>query len=677
MLSKNPHLTPAQVKSILMSTADDIDAPGVDDKTGAGRVNAFKAVQAVPEGGTTSPPPSIHWYHKGDGTLYGQTTDGTTITGGAPAYNESNPAWNIVGQGDFNSDGIRDYAWWNSSTGQVSLMLMKSATEVQSRSIAYTEPDTAWRIVATGNINNDTTSDLVWRNSQTGAVYVMLINNGAVADGASIHTEPDTSWKIVAATDINGNGTTDLIWWHAITGQVADLTINGLNPATKQIIYHEPDTNWRITAAGDINNDGKGDLVWRNRITGQVYGMLINNATVAGGGIIATEPGPAWEIVSMGNYNNDNKPDLLWWNNKTGQVNLMPTDGLNAVIRTALYQESDTTWRILGEPEWLDKVYGQSSTTAHSDTGTITWENTTSGDVYGMNIQTSQVTGGGTFYTEPDRNWNIAGKGDFNGDGISDHIWYNSSTGQVYLMLMKDVIQQKSGYMIYQEANTQWQIVATGDINGDGTTDLIWWNNKTGQVYAQLISKGGVTGGSIIHTEPDTNWKIVATGDTNGNGKADLIWWNSTTGQTSIGTTNNLAALTGQIIYTEANTDWKIAGAGDMNGDNKTDLIWHNKTTGQVYGMLLSGTSIIGGGTFYGEPNTNWEIVSVGDYNNDGKADLLWHNSATGQVYQMEMNGLSVSKGTMLYQEPNTTWHIQGETEWKDRVYGVGVTTTK
>jgi subtilisin family serine protease/subtilase family serine protease len=48
MLSKNPNLSPAQVKSILRSTADDIDTPGFDDKTGAGRVNAYQAVLNVP-----------------------------------------------------------------------------------------------------------------------------------------------------------------------------------------------------------------------------------------------------------------------------------------------------------------------------------------------------------------------------------------------------------------------------------------------------------------------------------------------------------------------------------------------------------------------------------------------------------------------------------------------------
>ena len=45
MLSANPQLTPTAVKEILQKSADDIEEPGYDDKTGAGRVNAYKAVQ--------------------------------------------------------------------------------------------------------------------------------------------------------------------------------------------------------------------------------------------------------------------------------------------------------------------------------------------------------------------------------------------------------------------------------------------------------------------------------------------------------------------------------------------------------------------------------------------------------------------------------------------------------
>ncbi len=43
MLSVDPYLTPADVKRILRDTADDIDAAGIDDKTGAGIVNAYEA----------------------------------------------------------------------------------------------------------------------------------------------------------------------------------------------------------------------------------------------------------------------------------------------------------------------------------------------------------------------------------------------------------------------------------------------------------------------------------------------------------------------------------------------------------------------------------------------------------------------------------------------------------
>ena len=53
MLSANPGLTPGEAKQILRETADDIDAPGVDDKTGYGRVNAYRAVQRALSGSCT------------------------------------------------------------------------------------------------------------------------------------------------------------------------------------------------------------------------------------------------------------------------------------------------------------------------------------------------------------------------------------------------------------------------------------------------------------------------------------------------------------------------------------------------------------------------------------------------------------------------------------------------
>ena len=55
LLSVDPSLTPREVKRILRETADDIGTPGIDDRTGAGRVNAAAAVRAVRDKQQESP----------------------------------------------------------------------------------------------------------------------------------------------------------------------------------------------------------------------------------------------------------------------------------------------------------------------------------------------------------------------------------------------------------------------------------------------------------------------------------------------------------------------------------------------------------------------------------------------------------------------------------------------
>ncbi|MEI6209607.1 MAG: FG-GAP-like repeat-containing protein [Desulfuromonadales bacterium] len=353
------------------------------------------------------------------------------------------------------------------------------------------------------------------------------------------------------------------------------------------------------------------------------------------------------------------------------------------VAPTASLCSSGTASALTGSGPWGWTCAGlNGGTTAscsaslQSVTPSIIWRHQGDGKVYGMTTNGSTVTSGAQFWQETNPAWSIVGQGDFDGDGVRDLAWWNSSNGQVYLMLMSGPTAVKSGAIVYTEANTAWKIVATGDINGDGKSDLIWWNSSTGQVYAMLLNGAAVTGGGLIYTEPDTAWKIVAAADFNGNGTVELLWWNSSTGQTALGQTNGTSASTAAVIYTEANTDWRIAGAGDLDGDGKADIVWHNRTTGQVYGMQTNGTAVTTGALICTEANTNWEIVSIGDYTGDNKADLLWWNRQTGQVWLMPMNGLSVAGGSLLYTEADTTWHIQGETEWRDNLYGTGVTTT-
>jgi serine protease AprX len=67
MLDVNNALTPAQVKSMMMSTALDWTAPGVDAETGAGRLQAYEAIKRA--GSFTGAGPAVPSHFMNAGSL--------------------------------------------------------------------------------------------------------------------------------------------------------------------------------------------------------------------------------------------------------------------------------------------------------------------------------------------------------------------------------------------------------------------------------------------------------------------------------------------------------------------------------------------------------------------------------------------------------------------------------
>lgn len=87
MLSANPSLTVADIRRILRETADDIETAGFDEFTGAGRINAYKAVVAAkallpvgPQIGSRSPAGDPVYVKAGTSQAFS-----VTVSGGAGA----------------------------------------------------------------------------------------------------------------------------------------------------------------------------------------------------------------------------------------------------------------------------------------------------------------------------------------------------------------------------------------------------------------------------------------------------------------------------------------------------------------------------------------------------------------------------------------------------------------
>ena len=261
--------------------------------------------------------------------------------------------------------------------------------------------------------------------------------------------------------------------------------------------------------------------------------------------------------------------------------------------------------------------------------------------------------------------WQIAGTGDFNGDGRDDILWRNTD-GQ-----LSNWLATASGGFTQNNANaaavvpTSWTVVGTGDFNGDGRDDILW-RNTDGTVSNWLgTASGGFTPNDANAARfVPTSWTVVGTGDFNGDGRDDILWRNSN-GQVSdwLGQANGGFILNDANALTNVDTAWKVVGTGDFNGDGRDDILWRNDN-GQLSNWLgqANGGFVNNGAVSGAFVPLAWSVVAIGDYNGDGRDDILWRN-ANGTV----TDWLGNANGSFTPNDANaasvvpTAWHVQPE----------------
>src|SRR6266850_1558315 len=310
------------------------------------------------------------------------------------------------------------------------------------------------------DFDGDGRADVFWRNSTTGENYLYPMNGTAILAGEGyVRTVADSSWKIIGYGDFNGDGRADILWRNNTSGQNYVYVMNGTSIASEGYLRTVADLNWEVWAIGDFNGDGKDDILWRNRTTGEGYIYLMDGTTIAGEGYIRTVADPNWHVVWAGDFNGDGKADILWQNDVTGENYIYFMDG------------------------------------------------------------TTILPGEGFIRTVADLNWGVHALGDFDGDGRTDIFWRNRTTGENYIYPMAGLaIKPTEGY-VRTVADPNWQVVAFGDYNGDGRTDLIWRNSSTGENY--LYPMDGTTilaGEGYLRTVADQAWKSAWPGGGGGGG---------------------------------------------------------------------------------------------------------------------------------------------------------------
>jgi limonene-1,2-epoxide hydrolase len=326
----------------------------------------------------------------------------------------------------------------------------------------------------------------------------------------------------------------------------------------------------------DFNGDGLSDILWRNTANGQTQVTISNTQ----GNIDRIEyqwklRNADWAAEGIADFNNDGFTDTLWRNTINGQTQVSISNNQGNIERIE-YQ-----WK-LRDSDWNAEGVADFNGDGLADT---LWRNTTSGQTQ-VSISNTLGNIDHIEYQWKLRNadWIAEGVGDFNGDGNADTLWRNSVSGQTQVSISNSHGNIERIEYQWKLRNSDWNAEGIADFNGDNFADVLWRNTLSGQTQVSISNaQGNIDRIEYQWKLRDSTWNAEGVGDFNGDGLADALWRNTASGQTQVSVSNSLGNIDRiEYQWKLRNTDWKAEGSADFNGDGFTDTLWRNTANGQT-----------------------------------------------------------------------------------------------
>ena len=263
-----------------------------------------------------------------------------------------------------------------------------------------------------GDLNGDRRSDVLWRNTSTGANDSWLMDTRALPVARAVALAANT-WVFQTLADFNGDGISDIFWRNVSSGQNAVWYMNQNGSTPRSFYAPTQTTSWKFIGSGDFDRDGKADLFWQNSSTYQTqvwFGADGGTFRTANSNTVSA----MWQAQGVGDLSGDARADVIWRNTSNGQVVVWNMNGATLVNSRPLGTVT-TGMRLVGardmDADGLADLFWRNDTTGEN---TLWLVNRT-----GVSIRPlSSVSG-----------YNAVGLGDFNGDGRADVLWRHSSTG--------------------------------------------------------------------------------------------------------------------------------------------------------------------------------------------------------------------------------------------------------
>ena len=254
----------------------------------------------------------------------------------------------------------------------------------------------------------------------------------------------------------------------------------------------------------------------------------------------------------------------------------------------------------------------------------------------GLDLYTDTSTGLNqpTFITLPGPATFVA-IADLNADGRPDIVSATAPVtvnGQSYVGGVYQSLQNASGgFATTQISSDLFQSVAVGDVNGDGSPDVVGYltqlqsNNNPG--YLVVLRNGGNAAWTrVAYSSPLGPLMGLAIGDVTGDGAADVV---ATGGGNVPGAyvavwSGSPSGLTGPAQTATRDTPYDVILA-DLNGDGSPDVVTGNDSFGLAFHLQQpgGGLGVVHGYDAPAPTADGLGAVAAGDVNGDGTTDLI------------------------------------------------------
>jgi hypothetical protein len=398
--------------------------------------------------------------------------------------------------------GAWGYQFWvdpTNPTGSIvgpdgeTLSILETGTfdNLNATELAASGPDAVIHVIY------QTSTGLILEESETFPTFTNIVNLDSLSSPATTVVTPTAPTPLPA-----NSGNTDE--WILSNGQWQASAEPGSAPSGLQ-----------VAGVGDFIRGATDGILWYDPNTGDASEWKISDAGWAGTIDLGAHPG-SYLIAGVGDFTGNGTDDVLWFDSSTGQ--------------TDIWELSNGQWAASVSPGTHPTGYAVAGIGDFTGNGTdgILWYNASTGDTDEWQLANGKWSASVDLGSHPGSGWQIAAVGDFFDNGRDDVLWTNSSSGQVQTDIWE--LGSKGQWIASVSPGSHpagYQVAGVGDFTGNGTDGILWYDPSTGDTDEWQLSNGKWAASVDLGSHPGSGWQIAGVGDFTGNGTSDILWHQS------------------------------------------------------------------------------------------------------------------------------------------------------